>query len=463
MTVGPAFRFAIAAVLALLAAAAGAAAPGGPGGSHGGVPSGATGANAPVEEAPESVTCPSALPSSVRCLGGRDTAGAFYRIAIPADWNGMLVVHAHGGPFLGQPTDRRVDDDLSRWAIVPKAGYAWAGTSFHQGGVAVRSAAEDLERLRDIFLRFVAQPRRIFLHGQSWGAGVAAKAAESRGAARRWDGVLLTSGVLAGGTHAYDFRLDLRVVYEYLCGNHPRASEYAYPMWMGLPENNPMTPTELARRADECLGVLQPPNARTPEQARRLRTIVDVIRIPESSVLGHLNWATFHFQDIARRMGWRDVFGNIGARYSGSADDAALNAGVARYVPDPQAVRQFGEDADLSGRIPMPVITMHAIHDPTAFVEMEHSFAQTMAAAGHARNLVQAFTDDSVHGYVSDASYAALLEALRAWVVDGRKPTPTSIAEGCLALQPRFPSTCRFVPDYRPAPLDSRVPARMRP
>ena len=32
-----------------------------------------------------------------------------------------------------------------------KAGYAWAGSTFRQGGVAVRDAAEDTERLRGIF------------------------------------------------------------------------------------------------------------------------------------------------------------------------------------------------------------------------------------------------------------------------------------------------------------------------
>ena len=38
---------------------------------------------------------------------------------------------------------------------------------------------------------------------------------------RPYDAVLLTSGVLAGGSRSYDFRTDLRVVYQYLCNNHP--------------------------------------------------------------------------------------------------------------------------------------------------------------------------------------------------------------------------------------------------
>jgi hypothetical protein len=414
------------------------------------------------EPAPQAVACPAELPATVRCVGGRDRAGAFYLIAMPADWNGHLVVHAHGGPFLGAPTARRIEEDLKRWAVVPRAGYAWAGSSFHQGGVAVRSAAEDTERVRGLFIRHVAKPRLTLLHGQSWGASVAAKAAETYTAGKPYDGVLLSSGVLAGGSRAYDMRLDLREIYQYLCRNHPRPDERAYPLWMGLPEGSALTPADLAKRADECLGLGRPAAQRTPEQAQKLKTIVDVLRIPERSVQAHLNWATFHFQDIARRSGGRPVFGNVDAHYRGSADDAALNAGVARHAPDPAALAQFADDTDPSGRIPVPVLTVHGIHDPTAFVEMQHTFAQTMAAAGRADALVQTFSDDREHSYLSDATYVALLDALVRWVEAGAKPTPQQVADGCRRAQAAFPSSCRFVPDYRPAPLDSRVAPRRR-
>ncbi|WP_284619174.1 alpha/beta hydrolase [Aquabacterium humicola] len=414
------------------------------------------------EPAPQATACPAGLPATVRCLGGRDRAGAFYLIAMPADWNGRLVVHAHGGPFLGAPTAKRIEDDLTRWAIVPRAGYAWAGSSFHQGGVAVRSAAEDTERVRGLFIRHVAKPKLTLLHGQSWGASVAAKGAETYTAGQPYDGLLLTSGVLAGGTRAYDMRLDLREVYQVLCRNHPRPDEAAYPLWMGLPEGSTMTTAELAKRADECLGLGRPAAQRTPEQAQKLKTIVDVLHIPERAVMGHLNWATFHFQDIARRSGGKPVFGNVDARYRGSADDATLNAAVARTATDAAALARFADDTDPTGRIPVPVLTVHGIHDPTAFVEMQHTFAQTMAAAGRGDALVQTFTDDHEHSYLSDATYVALLDALVRWVETGAKPTPQQVSDGCRRAQAAFPSSCRFVPDYRPSPLDTRVTPRRR-
>lgn len=416
------------------------------------------------EAAPQAMPCPSGIGAEIRCLGGRDSAGAYYLIAMPKDWNGHLVMHAHGGPFLGEPTAKRVEEDLQRWSIMPRAGYAWAASSFRQGGVAVRAAAEDTERLRRLFIQHVAQPKLTFLHGQSWGAGVAAKGGEMFTQGKPYDALLLSNGVIAGGTRSYDFRLDLRVVYQYLCGNHPRPDEPQYPLWQGLPEGSKLSSADLAQRSKDCLGLGLPAASRSTEQARKLKTLVDVIRIPESSVQGHLNWATFHFQDIAsKRTQGRNVFGNIGAVYRGSADDQALNAGVLRYAADPAAVAQFAADADPSGKIPVPVLMVHGLDDPIAFVELESVFADTMARAGNAGQLVQTFSADSNHSYLSDATYVGLMDALQAWVSQGRKPTPASVAQACQAALARFPSSCRFQPDYRPQALETRVPARQRP
>ena len=224
----------------------------------------------PKEAAPQAVDCPTGLPAGTRCLGGRDSAGAYYRIAIPAGWQGDLVVHAHGGPTLGAPQAERVDEDLQRWSVMLRAGYAWAGSSFRQGGVAVLSAAEDTERLRRLFVDHVGTPRYTVLHGQSWGASVAARAAErygnaSPGQREPYDAVLLSSGVLGGGTRSYDFRLDLRAVYQALCHNHPRDDEQAYPLWQGLPAAASLTRAQLTRRVNECLGStsLRPGEARS--------------------------------------------------------------------------------------------------------------------------------------------------------------------------------------------------------
>lgn len=420
---------------------------------------------APGEAAPLAIACPEGLPDGTQCLAGRDSAGAHYVIARPRDWNGVLVLHAHGGPTLGTPRLERSVEDLKRWAVFVKAGYAWAGSSFRQGGVAVLSAAEDTERLRRIVLHHVLQPRHTLLHGQSWGASVAARAAEQadEGGRPRYDGVLLTSGVLGGGSRSYDFRLDLRVVYQHLCGNHPRPDEPVYPLWMGLPPDSTLTRTQLAARVNECLALNKPAAQRMREQQARIDTLLRVVRIPERSIQGHLNWATWHFQDIVQqRTGGANPFSNEGVRYTGSADDDALNAALPRYRADPAAAARLAADTDPTGRIDLPVLTVHAIHDPTAFVELESAFAETMRRAGRADRLVQTFTDDSEHSYLADPVYPALAAALLDWALRGVKPTPAAVAERCREAEPRFGAGCRFRVDYRSPPLEARMPARLK-
>ncbi|MEX8492730.1 hypothetical protein [Sphaerotilus sp.] len=428
---------------------------------------------------PAAAPCPTGIPEGTRCLNGRDYLGAWYWIAVPRGWTpetGVLVVHAHGGPALGEPTLARATADLQRWSVMLRAGHAWAGSSFRQGGVEVLAAGEDTERLRQLAIAAIGQPRRTLLHGQSWGASVAARMAEryvtpdidphrTTPGPRPYDGVLLTSGVLAGGTRAYDLRLDLRVVYQALCHNHPKPEDSAYPLWMGLPPETRLTRVELAERVDACLGVQRKPAERSAAQQQRLSTLTRVVKLPEQEILPHLQWATWHFQDITlRKLKGRNPFGNEGVHYIGSPDDAALNRDVLRYRADPAALAELASDTDPTGRLLLPTLTLHGIDDMTAFVEMESFFRDNVTEAGAADQLVQIFTADHEHSYSSDAQYVSAVGALLDWVDKGSKPDAASLSQRCKGLPAQWQpaSGCRIRVDYQPASLDSRVPPRRR-
>jgi hypothetical protein len=203
---------------------------------------------------------------------------------------------------------------------------------------------------------------------------------------------------------------------------------------------------------NDCLGLNKPAAQRTPEQARRVRTIVDVVRIPESAIIGHLNTGTYTYRDIAQRTG-ASPFGNESVRYVGSDDDAALNAGVRRYRADPAAAARFAADIDYAGRFAMPVLT-------TALVEGNDTLRQRMDALGSGSRLVQTFVDSNQHSYWGDAMYPPLFEALLNWVDKGVKPDPASIAARCQALRATTPADCKFAVDYTVKPLASRIPPR---
>src|SRR5215510_3237234 len=147
-------------------------------------------ANEPMKSAAPSVmACPKGVPDETHCYSGRDGNGAFYVIAKPNNWNGMLVVAAHGGPSpFGDENLKTVINFLERFSFIVREGYGWAASSFRRGGVAAK----------------VAELYAINPDGS-----------------RNYDAALLTSGVLAGGTRSYLPRADMRAVYQYYCKNHP--------------------------------------------------------------------------------------------------------------------------------------------------------------------------------------------------------------------------------------------------
>jgi hypothetical protein len=408
-------------------------------------------------------SCPAGLDEIARCYRGSDAKGANYLIAMPLQWNKTLVVHAHGGPRLSHSTNDDNTEDLERFAVTVRQGFAWAGSAYRRPGYGVLLAAEDTDNLRKLFSARFGQPAHTILHGQSWGGNVAAKAIELYQRApdgrRNYDGVVLTSGMLAGGTLNYLHRADLRAVYQYYCKNHPRPDETQYPLWMGLPSGATMTARELERRADECLGLKSPPAQRNPEQQRRLANILAVIPVPERALQSHLNWATFTFRDLVQVVGG-NPFDNRHVRYKGSDDDEALNRGVQRFDADPAAVARLAEESDPTGKVEVPVLTMHAIDDPTALVEYEAEYRARLAGAGRADKLLQAFTREHTHAKLADAEYAGLFDSMMAWIESGARPQAGDVAKACAAESARFGGGCHFDTAYQPKPLFTRVAPR---
>lgn len=392
------------------------------------------------------IACPAAVGAGVQCLSTRDENGSWVVIAMPERWNRRLVVHAHGGPRMGTPAAEDPLEDLERFSVMVRLGYAWIGSTYRRGGYGVRSAAEDVDNSRELFWNRYGRPDRTLLHGQSWGGNVAAKAAEIHNADGAYDGVFLTNGVLTGGTRAYGFRADLRAVYQFYCQNHPRPNEPQYPVWQGLPPDSALTRRDLRLRVETCTGVDRPARSRSRAQAARLRDILAVTGIEEGQLVAHLSWATFLFRDLVhQRLGGRNPFDNSTTRYAGSSDDAALNAGVERFTADPEAVAMLAHDADLTGLISAPTVTLHALHDPVVFYAAEAAYRRTVEAAGRDHLLLQLAADEADHSKLHDSGYAAALAALESWIDTGDRPDPAQVRAACVSIV-RNAGDCRIVP-----------------
>jgi hypothetical protein len=408
----------------------------------------------------EPIDCPAKI-ADVACYRGQDDNGSYILAGVPKAWDGILVVHAHGGPRLAPITPDYSAKDFERFSEFVRDGHAFVAASYRRPGYGARMAAEDIENARKAFIAKFGKPRLTIMHGQSWGGDVGSRVIELFAIApdgmRNYDGALLTSGVIGGGTRTYNPRIDLRVLFQYYCHSLPKPDEPQYNLGIGLPPDSTLTHKELRARFDACTGENVPAAQRSPQQSQALAEMAKLTKIPEHAMFSHLAWATFLFRDIATHItGGKSPFGNIGVVYKGSSDDDKLNREVPRVAADPEARALLAYDSDQTGQIAIPVLTLHAIDDPTAAVENEAAYRDTVDHAGNGRLLVQTFAREHVHSKLSSPLYPAELDALLAWIGKGERPTPQSVLDLCRIKQEKYHGDCTIDPTYQVAPFLSR-------
>ena len=407
----------------------------------------------------EVTACPPEVAEIATCYAAKHASGAYLLAAMPKTWNGSLAVFAHGGPQLAPMKADYSVPDLAKYSIWVKLGYGWVASSYRKEGYGARMAAEDVDQARQFFIARFGKPQRTYLHGASYGGLVSAKLlelyAKNADGSLNYDGALLNSALLAGSTRGYEFRVDLRVVYQYTCKNLPRPDEPQYPLWMGADPK--LNGKELAARIDECTGILKPAAERSEQQKQNLATITKVIGIIPGELVRHMQTATLLFRNIVQGMtGGRNPFSNEGMRYKGSSDDEALNRGVERFTADPAAYAILKADGEPNGTLPVPMVSLHSINDPRVAVESQSFYRDAVAAAGNAERLVQAYTDEPQHTGQSAPELAAAIGLLTEWVEKKQKPTPEAIAARCQQLSATLTGPCRFHPEFVPKAYSTR-------
>lgn len=386
--------------------------------------------------APVARDCPAPLSGRALCYGGQDDNGAYYLIAIPRNgWNNRLIVHAHGGPRMTPPAADDSDEDLTRFASMVTQGYAWIGSVYRKEGYGVRRAAADVEASRALFWHHFGQPERTILHGQSWGAQVALKVLESDAQGEpgppRYDAALLTNGVVAGGVRAYQFRAELRAIYQFYCGNHPRPDEPSYPVWMGLPQGATLAREDFNARVQACTGIGGEASDRTAAQAARLADILGASGVQEAQLRTHLSWGTFTMRSLIETIGGGNPFDNRHVRYSGVRDPAVLNAGIERFTPDPAARAALDRESEPTGATNVPILTLHGQDDPQVSIALERDLSAIYARAGRSEQLVQIALDWDEHSRLPEPVVAQALVALEHWVDTGERPNAEGLKDAC--------------------------------
>jgi hypothetical protein len=115
-----------------------------------------------------------------------------------------------------------------------------------------------------------------------------------------------------------------------------------------------------------------------------------------------------------------------------------------RNVNAPNHSRNYVErNADYSGKIKHPVLTMHTVIDPLVTVSNMYEYAETVNNAGRGKYLYQTYTNGNGHCNFTGPQLITAVNAINAWVKDGTKPSAAT-----------FPAPLGFVPNFVPPPMN---------
>lgn len=316
------------------------------------------------------------------CEDGPQASGATYRICMPAAWNGDLMVYAHGyvapNRPVGIPEDQlNLGGAGSIETIITNQGYAFATTGYSVNGLAVIPAQADLIDLVNIFEQKKGRADKVLLAGVSEGALIATLLAERTPSA--FDGVLALCGPYGDFTGQVNYIGDFRVLFDYY-----------------FPGLMPPTPIDipddlLATWETDTYSTTIKPVMEDPANSAKVEELLNVADVAystsdlasrERSVERMLWYNVYATDDATAKLGGQPFNNQQPLRtYTGSGDDAALNAGVARFEASPDALLAIAGNYQTTGRIKVPVVTLHTTLDPAVPIWHQAEYTAKVQAA----------------------------------------------------------------------------------
>lgn len=300
-----------------------------------------------------------ALASSTCAPDGVQASGSIYRICMPApeDYNGRLVLWAHGFQDAGTPVQipegQLAVGDISLPTLINDLGFAFATNSYSKTGLAIRQGMADLLDLVEIFEATHGAPEKIYLTGASAGGIITTLLVENHPE-------VFDAGVAACGPVG-DFAYQINYF-----GNARATFEYFFP---GLIPGDPFSPpADLVAQWGDYYRDIVRPEVFAPQNAARLTQWARVARLPfdrndreatlELSVRDVLRYSVVNLTDASETLGGFP-FDNTRTFYLGSYNDLRLNINVQRVAADPAALEEMDLHYDTSGDLDAPLVTLH--------------------------------------------------------------------------------------------------------
>jgi pimeloyl-ACP methyl ester carboxylesterase len=344
---------------------------------------------------------------------GTTANGAIFELDVPANWNGHLWVYAHGVVDPQAPITLP-DVGPLKDALLAQ-GFAFATSSYSQNGYAVKQGAQDIHQLKGLFTARFGTPVRTYLFGHSLGGAVVQDLAERY--PTQYDGALPICGLVGGGVAEIQYLGNARVAFDYFFPGALPGGAFSTPL-LNFSPGSPAFNAVLGA----LLAGFNPPNFATVQYA-------SVARLPGSNPIEIISsglqvtgFSVRFTQDLLERTQDHIPFDNLATVYTGSFNDAALNAGVERFSAAPDALHYLEKYYTPTGQLQIPMLTLHTTADPIVPFVQEAAYAQIVANAGASSVLVQQSVSRYGHCNVNTQETVNALQGLFRWVNFGTKP-----------------------------------------
>ena len=385
--------------------------------------------------------------------------GAAYRVEVPEDWNGYLVMYAHG--FRGEGSSLTVDNAPMREYLLDN-GYAWAASSYSTNYYDVRAGVEDTNALALAFTdiaatngRTLAAPTKHYITGVSMGGHVTAAAIEKETMETannvvEYAGASPMCGVV-GDTELFDYFAGYTIALAALAG---------VPL-----DTFPLTETQAAEMLAKARAVIWNDYDKDKSALGLTAqgfTFFQALKNLSGGERPIYNISFGFFQDLLQGFSGSDgtvdgitldnVVDTTGITYRYqtnlgdplTTDEINFNSMIikAEAVANANGLRDDGLRwvPKVNAEFDIPVVTVHTTGDLFVPIIMEQVYRQRAEANGTDNMLVQRAVRAPGHCDFTPAEFANTLDAMLKWEQGGPKPggddwlTPATVADkdfGC--------------------------------
>jgi pimeloyl-ACP methyl ester carboxylesterase len=347
-----------------------------------------------------------------------ELGGADYIIQIPENWRGGLVVFAHGiqrGPGRG---DVRM---LPIGSHVLERGHAWIASGYRAREYQPHLFIEDLAALRELFVKEFGPPRWSIIYGQSMGGHITVASLEQR------------PGLYQGGLSECGL-VDGIGIADYLMAYTAAAELISSVPILDAPDRQAFGP--LVEGVVRALGL---PGAYTA-RGRQFDSVVKYLMGADGAgndlPLREKGLSARYLLNIMHRPKDLENEPNPGLRAASTAHvkyridpglgltSDEINARVRRIHPvkDARSPAVNPVYAERTGRLTVPLLTLHETGDAWVPLSLEQSYKRRTVAAGTDHLLVQRVVRAASHCGVDGDTRRQAFDDLVAWIERGIRP-----------------------------------------